>query len=395
MKSEDFKFRDLGIESRFVEMLNSRFITTPTTIQRCAIPAILKGEDVVAKSQTGSGKSLAYLLPLLQMLTSDKAIEQSEQLLIIIPTRELAQQIAEECKLLSALSLAVIYGGVEYAVQIEMFKTSPQIVIATPGRLIDLMERGVAKLDRVKYFVLDEVDQMVDMGFRDTIMELATLRGESTQTLCFSATLPSGVEQTLKEIVGGYCLIEDQSQPLAAQSIMQSGYYVEQSLMDQLLLHLIRTKQPSRAIVFCRSRKMADRLNKILLDASISSEVMHSERSQVAREYILGRFKSGETSILVATDLIARGVDVDGVSHVFNFGLPQNTEQYIHRIGRTGRAGCAGEAISLICPDEAELLGATCALMRQAIPMSTSHPYATPAITIALNGVKRGKKSRR
>ncbi len=395
MKNENPKFQELGVESRFVESLAGRGITTPTTIQQLAIPAILRGESVVAKSQTGSGKSLAYLLPLLQMLSMSESPNSDVKLLILTPTRELAQQVGAECERLSTLPLAVVYGGVEYAVQIEMFDAQPQIVVATPGRLQDLVERGVAKLEAVRHFVLDEVDQMVDMGFREAIIEIATCRANGAQTLCFSATLPAGVEQVLAEIVGEYSLLEDQSQPLAAQSITQSGYYVEQSLMDQLLLHLIRTKQPSRTILFCRSRKMADRLNKILLAAAMSSEVIHSERSQAAREYILGRFKSGETTILVATDLMARGIDVEGVSHVFNFGLPQNPEQYIHRIGRTGRAGGVGEAISLVCPDEASLLGATCALMRQPIPMSTSHPYMTPAVTMALSGVKTGKKARR
>lgn len=384
-------FEQLGIESTLSERLQSRGITTPTMIQREVIPAILRGERVVAKSQTGSGKSLAYLLPLVQRLSH----EESTQLLVLTPTRELAQQVGVECGRLTQLPLAVVYGGVEYDVQRELFALSPRIIVATPGRLQDLIERGIAEVKDVTYFVLDEVDQMVDMGFREAITQLSNLRSDDAQALCFSATLPEGTQSVIRDVVGECCTIEDASQPLAAQSIAQSGYFVEQQFMDQLLIHLIRAKHPARSIVFCRSRKMADRLTKVLLESSLNSEVIHSERSQAAREYILARFKSGETTTLVATDLMARGIDVEGVSHVFNFGLPQNTEQYIHRIGRTGRAGSSGEAISLVCPDEAKLLGETCKLMRQNIPMSTSHPYMTPAVTLALSGEKSRKRSRR
>ncbi|MFR9636585.1 MAG: DEAD/DEAH box helicase [Rikenellaceae bacterium] len=384
-------FKDLGVEDRLVESLSINDIIEPTEIQRLVIPRILRGEELVARSQTGSGKTLAYLLPLIQRLS----ININERVLILAPTRELAQQIGRVCSNYTTLSIAVIYGGVEYEAQYEALTNLPQVVIATPGRLQDIVDRGVVEIHRFQYFLLDEVDQMVDMGFREPIMELSKLRDESCQSLFFSATLPAGVMDILKELTQEVEVVDCDGQPLAAQKITQTGYYVEQSMMDQLLLHLIRSKSPEKTIIFCRSKKMADRLTQILKGSNFSAEAIHSDRSQAAREHILRRFTEGETSILVATDMMARGIDVDGVTHIFNYGLPQSPEQYIHRVGRTGRAGASGEAISLICPDEKRLLDATCALMRQPIPISTNHPYMTTAVTTMLSGVVLRKKVRK
>lgn len=381
-------FKDLGIEVRLVESLSKNNIIEPTKIQQLVIPRILQGGNLVVRSQTGSGKTLAYLLPLFEKLSS-------ERLLILVPTRELAQQVGRVCNLYADVPIAVIYGGVEYDSQCEAFANNPQVVIATPGRLQDLIERGVAKISGFQNFVLDEVDQMVDMGFREPIMELAKLRGEGCQSLFFSATLPGDVMAILESLSSDVEVVSCDCQPLAAQQITQWGYYVEQSMMDQLLLHLLRTKTPDKSIVFCRSKKMADRLTTILKGSSFAAEAIHSDRSQAAREHIMRRFTQGETTILVATDLMARGIDVDGVTHVFNYGLSQNPEQYIHRIGRTGRAGASGEAVSLICPDEKSLLDATCALMRQPVQIVTNHPYMTTAVTTMLSGVVLRKKVRR
>ncbi|MFI3247927.1 MAG: DEAD/DEAH box helicase [Rikenellaceae bacterium] len=384
-------FRELGINNEVIELLNAKGIIVPTTVQQFTIPNVLKGEDVTVRSQTGSGKTLAYLLPLFQNLSYHTA----SKLLVLAPTRELAQQIGRVCSEYSQTSLAVVYGGVDYDQQKEMFADDPRIIVATPGRLQDLIEQGIAKLSNLRYFLLDEVDQMVDMGFHDPIMQLAKLRDSRCQTMFFSATLPDGVVEIISSISSGCITLSCDDQPLAAQNITQSGYYVEQSMMDQLLLHIIRAKSPDKAIVFCRSKKMADRLTSILKESNFAAEAIHSDRSQAAREHILRRFTEGETKILVATDLMARGIDVDGVTRVFNFGLPQTPEQYIHRIGRTGRAGACGEAISLLCPDEKKILDATCALMRQPIPISTNHPYMTTAVTTMLSGVALRKKVRK
>ncbi len=386
-------FKDLGLNISLVERLNSDGILEPTEVQRLIIPRVLQGEDIVVRSQTGSGKTLAYLLPMIHKIIGSG--DASERLLVLVPTRELALQVGRVCRQYSAFNVAVVYGGVEYDPQIESLLSSPKIVVATPGRLQDLVEQGVGGLSEFSNFILDEVDQMVDMGFRDAIMELAKLRAGECQTLCFSATLPDGVQEILEGVSHGMSVVSCETQPLVAQKITQSGFYVEQSMMDQLLLHLMRSKSPKKSIVFCRSKKMADRLTSILKESSIAAEAIHSDRSQAAREHILRRFVEGETTTLVATDLMARGIDVDGVSHVFNYGLPQNPEQYIHRIGRTGRAGAVGEAISLLCPDEKKVLDATCALMRQPIPITTQHPYMSSNITLALQGIAPRKKSRK
>lgn len=384
-------FKSLGLDSRLVEVLNGANITVPTEVQRAVIPRVLEGKSVVVRSQTGSGKTLAYLLPIIQKLS----VNEEDRVLILLPTRELAQQVGRVCKQYCDSAISVIYGGVEYESQREMLALSTRVIVATPGRLQDLIEQGVADLLGVQNFILDEVDQMVEMGFREPIMELAKYRSEECQTLCFSATLPQEAKQIIDSIAGDIEVVECVSQPLAAQKIVQSGYYVEQSFMDQLLLHLIRTKSPEKSIVFCRSKKMADRLTSILKENGYPAEAIHSDRSQAARDHIFRRFIEGETTILVATDLMARGIDVGGVTHVFNYGLPQNPEQYIHRIGRTGRAGATGEAISLLCPDEKMLLGATCSLMKQPIPITTNHPYMTTAVTTMLSGVPLRKKSRK
>lgn len=385
------EFSTLGISNTLQEALAKEGIEIPTEVQRLAIPSVLRGESLVVRSQTGSGKTLAYLLPLIQKLS----LNEEERALILLPTRELAQQIGRVWNNYTELSSVVIYGGVEYDDQRVKLVECPRLIIATPGRLQDLIDQGVANVDNIQYFLLDEVDQMVDMGFKEPIMELSNWRNTDSQTLCFSATLPEGVMEVLESLAKGIKVVVCEGQPLAAQKIIQSGYYCENSMMDQLLLHLLRTKSPKRSIIFCRSRKMADRLTLVLKESAFAAEAIHSDRSQAAREHILRRFTIGETTTLVATDLMARGIDVDEVTHVFNYGLPQNPEQYIHRIGRTGRAGTSGEAISILCPDEKKILDATCALMRQPIKISVNHPYMTTAVTTMLSGVKLRKKVRR
>ncbi len=367
-------FESLGIGVELCDMLRRQGIVVPTGVQELAIPRVLRGEDLVARSQTGSGKSLAYVLPIVQ----------GEGLaLILVPTRELVRQIGGVFEGLGC-DVAMIYGGVEYESQREVLASSTRVIVATPGRLMDLMEQGATDLEGLRYFVLDEVDEMVGMGFRGSIVALAGRRSELTQTLCFTATLGDNVCATIDDVVGSVEVVEDKSRPLAAQKIVQRAYYVENSMMDQLLLHLLRQKMPSRSILFCRSRKMADRLTVVLKESGFAAEAIHSDRSQAAREHIMRRFAEGETQLLVATDLVARGIDIEGVSHVFNFGLPLTPDQYVHRIGRTGRAGAEGEAITLLCPDEQKKLSQTCATMRQNIVVEATYPYLTPAVTRAL-----------
>ncbi len=375
---EEVGFAELGLCPDLVSLLISRGFVAPTDIQRLSIAKIISGGDFVVRSQTGSGKTLAYLLPILQQLNSSV----DKRVLVVVPTRELALQVAAEAEMFPAFreSIAVVYGGVDYAQQIEALNSRAKIVVATPGRLLDLVAQGVANIaGEIDFFVLDEVDQMVDMGFRDAIAEIAKYRSKSAQSLCFSATLPEGVDTLIRCIVGDYSLIECLAQSVAVQQVAQSAYFVEQSMMEHLLKYLLQKDNPERGIVFCRSKGMADKLSKQFEGA----EAFHSDRSQAAREHIMTRFRSRETTLLIATDVLARGIDVAEVTHVYNFGLPQTVEQYLHRIGRTGRAGASGTAISLLCPDEAKMLQQICANMRQSVEVVKSHPYLTPAISKA------------
>ncbi len=384
-------FSSLGLSPQLDELLRSAGFVDPTPIQELVIPSVLASKNILVRSQTGSGKTLAYLAPMLERVCSD-----GSRVLILAPTRELAQQIGSVCaSLCTTVRHCVIVGGVEYAPQREALALMPNIIVATPGRLIDLLEQGVAHIGCVNHFVLDEVDQMLDLGFRDAIIELSSLRALEAQTLCFSATLPEEVTQIAHQIVENIEELSLVQESLSVERIEQLGYYVSREMMDRLLIHLLRVESPMRAIIFTRSRKMADRIVGVLKENSIAAEAMHSDRSQAAREHIISRFRSGETSILVATDVIARGIDVDSVTHVFNFGLPQNPEQFIHRVGRTARAGNSGRAISIFTPDEQPLLNAICRLMKRHIVLDWNHPYMTSDVSQALSQGTKGKAKKR
>ncbi len=392
-------FKILGVAPQLVDLLGSMGIVEPLPIQKLAIPATLRGENILAKSQTGSGKTLAYLLPLVQML-SQRELSNRVSALILSPTRELAQQIgaicAELCATLS-LSSAVIVGGVEYELQRQSLASAPNIIIATPGRLIDLLEQGIAVVDQVDFLVVDEVDQMLDLGFREPILSLAQLRSTNAQTLCYSATLPEDVVEISNILIPDSTSLSVEGESLSVEQVEHLGYYVSFEMMDHLLLHLLRGEDFTQSIIFTRSRKMADRVVGLLATNSIVAEAIHSDRSQAAREHILARFRGGETTILVATDVIARGIDIDSVTHVFNFGLPQSAEQYIHRCGRCGRAGRQGRAISIFTPDERGMVDSVCRLMKRHIIIDNSHPYFTSDVGQALDPqkTKRGKKRKR
>ena len=390
-------FKTLGIQQDLVEQLNLLNISEPTPIQKSVIPKILSHQNIVASSQTGSGKTLAYLLPLLQGIKNNLHQEKVE-VLVLVPTRELAQQIGAVCSTLCGkleLNTSIIYGGVPYEQQIKSLAKNPSIVIATPGRLMDLLEQQAIELSDVNYFVLDEVDQMLDLGFKDAILQLAKLRQKNAQTCCFSATVKKDIKELINNFISNIEFITIENQKIAVERIEQSAYYVERSMMDHLLLHLLRKEKSEHAIVFTRSRSMADRITKLLREHHFSAEAFHSDRTQAAREYILGRFKSGETSLLIATDVMARGIDVDHITHIFNYGLPQNTELYIHRIGRTARAGRNGKAISLCEPTEKALLGEIQKLMKQSIPILLSHPFMTVAVTKILSDLTASGKKKK
>ncbi|MFI3317394.1 MAG: DEAD/DEAH box helicase [Rikenellaceae bacterium] len=386
-------FSQLGVEIKFIEALWQFNIAEPLPIQQVVLPAVFAHQSIVAISQTGSGKTLSYLLPLVQLL--DK--EPTHRALILAPTRELAQQIGGVCRAICSVAgvdHCVIVGGVEYEPQRESLNGNPQIIVATPGRLIDLLEQGGSGVDEIDHFVLDEVDQMLDLGFKEPILWLAKLRKTLAQTLCFSATMPSELEAIVNQLSPSIKCLRIEGAPMAASSIEHLGYYVSREMMDHLLIYLLGTQKAQHSIIFTRSRSMADRLVGVLAQNAIVAEAMHSDRSQAAREHILDRFRSGQTSVIVATDVIARGIDIDTISHVFNFGLPQNPEQYIHRCGRCGRVGRSGRTISIFTPDERPILNDICRLMKRHILIEENHPYMTPDVTRALSGEAKKEKKR-
>ncbi|MFI3263941.1 MAG: DEAD/DEAH box helicase [Rikenellaceae bacterium] len=389
-------FEILGVAPQLVAKLKAMNIVSPLPIQQLVIPEALGGRSVLVTSQTGSGKTLAYLLPLIQGVASIE--NRKARALVLAPTRELAQQIAQVCSCLGetlSLKCSVIVGGVGYDEQRKSLSQNPEIIIATPGRLIDLLEQGAVDINQLDYFVLDEVDQMLDLGFREPILKLSQLRAASAATFCFSATLPQEVEDLVNDLSPSIARLSLEGEKMAVESVDHLGYFVSFEMMDRLLIHLLRSESAAQSIIFTRSRKMADRVVGLLLENSITAEAMHSDRSQAAREHILSRFRCGETSIIVATDVIARGIDIDSVTHVFNFGLPQNAEQYIHRCGRCGRVGRSGRAISMFTVEEKPMLDAICRLMKRNIIIDNAHPYLTPDVTRALTMPMKGKSKRK
>lgn len=380
-------FKQFDLSPLLLEKIHNGGFLKPTSIQTATIPTLLQGSDVVASAQTGSGKTAAYLIPLLEQLNIRFERNNKTKVLVLAPTRELAIQIGKVCEMLrpsATIGYCVIYGGVPYEEQMEQVHQNAEIIIATPGRLLDLIQQNVINLTDLHYFILDEVDQMLDLGFRETICRLADFRTSNCQTICFSATVPIELRELLNELLNDPIYILDSNHDGIVNTISQSLYYVERNMMDQLLFHLIRQQRPPHAIVFTRSRKVADRLAEELTKANLPAEAFHSDRSQAAREYILDRFRQGETQIIVATDVMARGIDIDTITHVYNYGLPQMAEVYIHRIGRTGRAGRKGCAVTLCEPGERPMLKEIQKMMRQQIPLISNHPFATLAITKAL-----------
>lgn len=374
----------LNISRETVKALNSLGIKEATDIQKLVIPDAISGHNITAISQTGSGKTLTFLIPLIEYFLKDKNSQNpfiEFQALILCPTRELAQQVAAVYNNISTASdksfpeAVLIYGGVEYAPQIEALKKENRLIISTPGRLLDLLTQNVFSFKALKYFVLDEVDQMLDLGFYESIIKLSKICCAQAQYICTSATLPDRAEKLLSEICPSIKISRLKNQKLVVENIRQSAFLVEKEMMDHLLIHLLRSEKPEHAIIFTRSRKMADRLTKVLIENTFSAEAMHSERSQTAREHILERFRAGQTRFIVATDLIARGIDINNISHIINYGLPQDPESYIHRIGRSARAGESGIAITLCTPDETIMLSNICKLIKQNIPLLSKHPY--------------------
>lgn len=340
-------FTDLGLLPFLTDKCEQMGFTEPTPIQTQAIPVVLSGGDVIGTAETGTGKTAAFLLPILQKLNQSTR-RKGTTVLILSPTRELANQTDAECRKFApkGIRCAAIIGGAGYARQIQNIKQGVDILIATPGRLMDFIEQGMIKLNFVDTLILDEADRMLDMGFLPTIKKIAKLVPENRQTLFFSATMAPDIEHIANSLVKDATYVAVSKRGKAAVTIEQLAYPVAQQHKMPLLLDILSNEEMDRVLVFTRTKRGADRLAQVLERWDHKPNRIHGDRSQSQREAALRAFKSGKSKILVATDVAARGIDIDSVSHVINYDVPVVPEDYVHRIGRTGRAGNKGRAIT-------------------------------------------------
>jgi ATP-dependent RNA helicase RhlE len=392
-------FKELRIIDPILEALKGEGYTQPTPIQQQAIPLLLRGKDLLGCAQTGTGKTAAFAIPILQHLYLDRRHDKTRRInaLIITPTRELAIQINESFAAygkFTGLRSAVIFGGVKQGAQTQLLRRGVDILVATPGRLLDLMNQGFISLKDVRYFVLDEADHMLDMGFIHDIKRVITKLPKERQSLFFSATMPPDIVLLSKDILGNPEKITIRPQQATADRVEQALYYVSKKDKPQLLLHLLKTESVDSVLIFSRTKYGADKIVKFLGRSDIRSAAIHGNKSQGARQKALGNFKSGDTSILVATDIAARGIDVDDLSHVINFDLPNIPETYVHRIGRTGRASASGIAISFCDGEERAFLKDIQKLIAQDIEVISEHPYVDENPVSQTQGAGKTRQSR-
>jgi len=373
------KFEDLDLCPPLLEALESVGYTEPTPIQEQAIPPLLEGRDMLGCAQTGTGKTAAFALPILNHLALNPTRGRPViRALVLCPTRELASQI-KQCFVDYSANMrcqsAVVFGGVSARSQIGILRRGIDVLVATPGRLLDLEDQGYIRLDQVEFFVLDEADRMLDMGFIHDIRKVLKLLPEKRQNLLFSATMPKKIMDLGSRFLHDPARVEITPESTTVEAIEQSLMFVAKSDKRRLLTYLIKELEPSRALVFSRTKHGANRMVKNLDRDGIVALAIHGNKSQGARERALGRFRTGELKVLVATDVASRGIDVQEISHVINVDLPNEPEVYVHRIGRTGRAGLGGRAISFCDEGEGEYLTSIEYTIRQQIEVDEDHPY--------------------
>ncbi len=350
-------FASLALAEPVLRALNAAQYVTPTPIQAMAIPPLVSGRDVIGLAQTGTGKTAAFALPILQRLikSNQRPLPRMPRALVLAPTRELALQIAESAKTLGKfahLRIAVVMGGVGMGAQTKSLAQGVDILIATPGRLLDHIDQGSCRLDRVEFFVLDEADRMLDMGFIRDIRRITALLPKVRQTALFSATMPGEIEKLGQDLLEDPARVAVTPAQVTVDRIEQRLYFVDAASKRTLLVDLLKAQDMSRVIVFTRTKHGADRVAQHLAKSGVRSESIHGNKSQGQRQRALGAFKTGEARVLVATDIAARGIDVTEVSHVVNYELPHEPEAYVHRIGRTARNGAAGIALAFCDPSE-------------------------------------------
>ena len=348
-------FSTLQLCPQILDAVRKAGYTTPTPIQSAAIPRVLAGRDLIGIAQTGTGKTAAFVLPILELLARKPAQHRGPRALVVAPTRELAAQIDEHVRLLgktTRIRCATIFGGVGETPQIDAVRRGVDIIVATPGRLLDLMGAGHVSLRNVEIAVLDEADRMLDMGFLPQIRRVVNALPKQRQTLLFSATLSPDIERITAEFLRAPETIEIGRRSNPADSVEQTLYPVPKSRKIELLIQLLRDASLDSVLVFSRTKHGADKIARKLKQAGVDAATIHSNRSQNQRVAALDAFKRGHARVLVATDIASRGIDVEGISHVINFDFPMHPEDYVHRIGRTGRAAATGDAVSFVTPDD-------------------------------------------
>jgi ATP-dependent RNA helicase RhlE len=405
-------FEKLNLIKPIQTALTNEGYTIPTPIQQQAIPMILERKDLLGSAQTGTGKTAAFAIPILQILSKEREPGRSNgksrnsrerrtiKALVITPTRELAVQVGESFSVYgkhTGLKNTVVYGGVSQYHQTDKLRQGVDILVATPGRLLDLINQNYINLSHIKILVLDEADRMLDMGFINDVKKIIALAPAKRQTLFFSATMPMEIVKLARTILTDPVKIEITPYSKTVEVIKQAVYFVARPDKKKLLIHILKNENVESALVFTRTKKSADIVSRYLNDAKISTDAIHGNKSQQARQRALNNFKSQRTRVLVATDIAARGIDIEKLSHVFNFDIPDFSEIYIHRIGRTGRAGLGGTALSFCDTEERYYLREINKLIKTPIPIVDDHPYKTETdnsvIEIPLKKIRSARKS--
>ncbi|MBT8083813.1 MAG: DEAD/DEAH box helicase [Woeseia sp.] len=390
------QFNELGLEAELLRAVNEQGYTTATPIQQRAIPAILDGRDMLASAQTGTGKTAGFTLPLLQRMRSKASGKKAVRTLVLTPTRELAAQVTESVRDYGQYlpyRTITIYGGVSINPQIAKLRRGVDIVVATPGRLLDHMQQGTIDLSSIEYLVLDEADRMLDMGFIRDMRKIFKVLPANRQTLLFSATFSTEIRRLANDLLRNPVEVEVAPRNTTAERVSQLVHPVDRMRKRELLSQLIGQKNWRQVLVFARTKHGANRLAEQLVTDGISATAIHGNKSQGARTKALADFKAGKVRVLVATDIAARGLDIERLPHVVNYELPNVPEDYVHRIGRTARAGLDGQAVSLVCIDEAKLLRDIEKVLKTTIPKEIVQGFE-PNPRITAEPIQNGRNSR-
>jgi len=396
-------FKDLKLELPILKALEKQGYTQPTPIQEQAIPILLKGHDLLGVAQTGTGKTAAFGIPILNHLLKENNSGQGKRkikALVVTPTRELAIQIAEnftDYSQFTHLRNTVIFGGVKQSKQVASLQQGVDILVATPGRLLDLMNQGYITFRDLKYVVLDEADQMLDMGFIHDVKKIIAKLPPNRQSLFFSATMPKTIVELSQKMLGDFERVTIKPEQATSEKVKQGVYFVSKNNKPNLLIHLLDQRPQDSVLVFSRTKHGANKIVKTLDKAKIKSAAIHGNKSQAQRQKALGEFKDGSLKVLIATDIAARGIDVDDLALVINYDLPNVSETYVHRIGRTGRASASGIALSFCMGDERPYLKDIEKLIKQQVPRMGEHPYMEGADVVdgSLDKKPQGRNNNR